>query len=29
VTADHTEDDLREAVEAFARVGGALGLVPD
>jgi glycine C-acetyltransferase len=28
VTADHTEDDLNEALEAFARVGGALGLVP-
>jgi 7-keto-8-aminopelargonate synthetase-like enzyme len=27
VTADHTEDDLREALEVFARVGDALGLI--
>jgi glycine C-acetyltransferase len=26
VTADHTEDDLREALGAFARVGAELGL---
>ncbi|MEX1262989.1 MAG: glycine C-acetyltransferase [Actinomycetota bacterium] len=26
VTADHTEDDLREALEVFARVGSELGL---
>ena len=26
VTADHTEDDLREALEVFGRVGAALGL---
>ena len=26
VTADHTDDDLREALEAFARVGSELGL---
>lgn len=27
VTADHTEDDLREALEVFGRVGRELGLV--
>jgi glycine C-acetyltransferase len=27
VTADHTEDDLREAAEVFGRVGAELGLV--
>ena len=27
VTADHTEDDLREATEAFERVGRELGLI--
>ena len=27
VTADHTEDDLREALDVFARVGAELGLV--
>jgi glycine C-acetyltransferase len=26
VTADHTEDDLREALEIFGRIGGELGL---
>ena len=26
VTADHTEEDLREALAAFARVGKELGL---
>jgi glycine C-acetyltransferase len=27
VTADHTEEDLKEALEAFGRVGGELGLL--
>jgi glycine C-acetyltransferase len=27
VTADHTEDDLREAMDAFERVGRKLGLI--
>ena len=27
VTADHTEDDLREALDAFERVGRKLGLI--
>ena len=27
VTAEHTEDDLREALEAFERVGRKLGLI--
>jgi glycine C-acetyltransferase len=27
VTADHTEEDLKEALEAFRRVGGGLGLL--
>jgi glycine C-acetyltransferase len=27
VTADHTENDLREALEVFARVGDELGLL--
>ena len=27
VTADHTEDDLREALDAFERVGRELGLL--
>jgi glycine C-acetyltransferase len=27
VTADHTEDDLREATDAFERVGRELGLL--
>jgi hypothetical protein len=26
VTADHTEEDLREALETFGRVGEELGL---
>ena len=27
VTADHTEEDLKEALEAFERVGRKLGLI--
>jgi len=27
VTADHTEEDLREALDAFERVGRELGLI--
>jgi len=27
VTADHTEDDLAQALEAFERVGRKLGLI--
>jgi len=27
VTADHTEEDLKEALEAFRQVGGELGLL--
>jgi glycine C-acetyltransferase len=27
VTADHTEEDLKEALEAFRRVGDGLGLL--
>ncbi|HEY3023480.1 MAG TPA: 8-amino-7-oxononanoate synthase, partial [Actinomycetota bacterium] len=27
VTADHTEEDLKEALEAFRRVGSELGLL--
>ena len=27
VTAEHTEDDLREALDAFERVGRELGLI--
>ena len=27
VTADHTEDDLTEALEAFAKVGKALAII--